>query len=355
MTMTVTVTTTMGKMTKMALATSHLVCCRRRLLLLVVEFGFLTILLLLSRVSDQNTSAMEVETQWTKTMTATTTWSGTVVLIDCNGTSYQQYHQQQQQQHQVRSRQRGVIWFNNSTNISNCHFNNTRLRFSSSPPSPSSSYSLSSLNPTPTLVLNTQNCWFVNSTLIVKGSSIVEVGVDSTQFENSTLLIESKTARVVITNTTFVNCTYNLNPNWSEPKRAPLIMSGCIEVVIQHCAFMNLKSVAVKLLGVNQSFIEDSNFESTLISVYSSSMQITISRCNFSKSVDGFGDAIVAGPPGQFIKIEDTQFFDNIFGIEGGIISWALTIITRSVFRNNTVISNFPTYSQNGVVNVLVK
>ena len=207
------------------------------------------------------------------------------------------------------------------------------------------------------LVLNVQNCSFVKSVLLVKGNDISQVQVDSTTFiSNSSFFIHSKTVRVAITNSLFVdNYNKNYNQNDNNVYYAVLGIFGGVEVLIQRCNFTdNIASFAVKLLKSGQCLIADCNFENNWLSVYSTSVETTISRCNFSKHI-AKGNLVWASSFGHYVMlIEDSHFFDNVYNVNGAIVSYSQLIVTRSVFRNNTIIESSNVYLNGAAISIYV-
>ena len=248
------------------------------------------------------------------------------VLVDCNGTSYE-YSQ-------------GVTFFNKSTILTNCFFNNSQLLFSTS-------HLTTSLSPSH--VLSVQNCSFANSTLLVEGD-VSHVEVMSTRFiSESTLRVQSKTARVIITTSIFMNSNYNYPfPSFDEPDDAMLAIVGSRDVLIKGCNFTNNNYyVAVKLLETQQSLITDSNFENNWMAVYSTSKWTKISRSNFYNQTAGANTIYTSGQ-GLTLDVEDCNFFDNVYSDHGVIVSWADLTVTRSVFRNNIITEKYMSYEPNG-------
>ena len=287
---------------------------------------FIFLLLLSGCCLGFSSPTVEQKSVSLETLTATSTKD--VIVIDCNGTRYEP--------------SQGVVHFNSSGNITNCLFENSNVHFYSS----SSSSSVS----TPSLVLNVQNCSFVKSVLLVKGDDISLVQVDSTTFtSNSSFLIRSKTVRVAITNSLFVDNYNNADfQKFFDPNYAVLGIVDSVEVLIQRCNFTdNIDSVAIKLLNGLQSVISDCNFENNWYSIFTITVETTISRCNFSKH-NTTGSLITANDQSYVLLIENSHFFDNIYYDYGAVASYGELIVTRSVFRNNTIIATPNTYTLSG-------
>ena len=259
--------------------------------------------------------------------TATVTTMTTVVTsLNCNGSSYKPL---------------GNIHFNNDTNITNCVFNNSNVQFFSSP------------------VVYLSNCTFVNSSLLIEGENVSQVTVDSCSFvTNSTFVVQSTRARVIINNSEFIHSNRK-NSNWREtddrnynlPILSPVTIANSNDVVIQSCNFTNNpRAVAVKLLGVRVSLVSESNFVNNFLSIYTTSISTTITRCNFSKHDNVVGVVYSFGLIDKFNKldIQDSHFFDNIFQIQAAVLARTRLQVSRSIFRNNTLKLNTGNYSPNG-------
>jgi len=123
-----------------------------------------------------------------------------------------------------------------------------------------------------------------------------------------------------------------------------------MDVLIQQCNFTgNRFSYGVKLLEGKQCLIVDSNFGSNFVSVYTTSVLTKFSRCNFSNHYGG-GNCVYSGEGASdsIMVIEDSHVFNNTLFINGAINSINQLIVTRSVFRNNTVIETPNVYLLSG-------
>jgi len=251
----------------------------------------------------------------------------TVKVIDCDGATFE-------------STEGEVVRFNTSVNISNCIFNNSHVEIYS--PEESNNDIDIDNNASEQLVVTVRDCWFFNTTLLVKGKGVSQVEVDTTVFiNNSTLSItNSEQARVVVSNSQFTDSNRRGGVDYlADPHHSAFVMVGGTEVQVLNCSFSNNPhTMALKLISTRECDIQDSNFTLNYLSLYTTCVSTSLTRCQFFKNVDAVGvivSILTDVTAHHNLDIQDSSFTDNSMAVISAVSAEAYLSISRTVFRNN--------------------